>query len=55
MNNFNTFNVQGLLYEPLGLILKIVHSAHRTCIGLISGFRRDVDVMCGLLGDYTAS
>jgi hypothetical protein len=22
---------------------------------LISGFRRDVDVICGLLGDYTAS
>ena len=22
---------------------------------LISGFRRDVDVMCGLLGNYTAS
>jgi hypothetical protein len=21
---------------------------------LISGFRRDVDVICGLLGDYTA-
>jgi hypothetical protein len=24
-------------------------------INLISGFRRDVDVICGLLGDYTAS
>jgi hypothetical protein len=22
---------------------------------LISGFRRDVDIICGLLGDYTAS
>jgi hypothetical protein len=22
---------------------------------LISGFRRDVDVICGLFGDYTAS
>jgi hypothetical protein len=25
------------------------------CLSLISGFRRDVDVICGLLGDYTAS
>jgi hypothetical protein len=24
-------------------------------VALISGFRRDVDVICGLLGDYTAS
>jgi hypothetical protein len=25
------------------------------CLLLISGFRRDVDVICGLLGNYTAS
>jgi hypothetical protein len=24
------------------------------CIALISGFRRDVDEICGLLGNYTA-
>jgi hypothetical protein len=32
-----------------------LHDVHRYSCTLISGFRRDVDVICGLLGDYTAS
>jgi hypothetical protein len=34
-----------------------MHGVHniKNRIYLISGFRRDVDVICGLLGNYTAS
>jgi hypothetical protein len=34
---------------------KELNSGDKHCRTLISGFRRDVYVICGLLGDYTAS
>jgi hypothetical protein len=44
---------------PTDFILVFLKFFHFTPIShhgiLISGFRRDVDVICGLLGNYTAS
>jgi hypothetical protein len=39
----------------VSLPASIKQTAIKLLITLISGFRRDVDVICGLLGNYTAS